>query len=134
MSVGTASRRGLQRAIMWRMPSMDEYLAGLPGAQRDALARVRAAVAAAAPEAQEGESYGIPAFRWAGKPLLGLSASKAHLSVHPFSPAVVDGVRDRLGGFKLSKGTIRFSAEQPLPDGVVEELVALRMREISPPG
>lgn len=54
--------------------------------------------------------------------------------MHPFSPAVVDAVRDRLDGYTLSKGTIRFSPEQPLPDGVVEELVALRRREISPPG
>jgi uncharacterized protein YdhG (YjbR/CyaY superfamily) len=118
---------------MCRMPTMEEYLSALPDPQRDALARVRRAVAAAAPDAEEGESYGIPAFRWAGKPLLGLSASKAHLSVHPFSPAVVDAVRDRLAGLSVSRGTIRFSAEQPLPDGVVEELVALRMREISPP-
>lgn len=112
---------------------MDEYLAALGPAERDALAHVRAAVKAAAPDAEEGESYGMPAFKVAGKPLLGFTASTAHLSVHPFSPEVVDAVRDRLDGFSLSKGTIRFSASQPLPDGVIEELVALRMREISPP-
>lgn len=109
---------------------MDAYLAGLPEDQRAALARVRAAAAAAAPDAEEGESYGMPAFRLDGKPLLGLTASAKHLSVHPFSPAVVDAVRGRLDGFSLSKGTIRFTPDRPLPDGVVEELVALRAAEI----
>lgn len=113
---------------------MDEYLAQLAAPERDALGLVRAAVGAAAPGAEEGESYGMPAFRYAGKPLLGFTASKAHLSVHPFSPDVVDAVRGRLDGFSVSKGTIRFSASQPLPDGVIEELVTLRMREISPQG
>lgn len=116
------------------MSAIDDYLAALPDAERDALAGVRARVVAAAPDAEEGESYGIPAFRWAGKPLLGLSASKTHLSVHPFSPAVIDGVRDQLDGFSLSKGTIRFSPAQPLPEGIVEELVARRKREIRPSG
>jgi uncharacterized protein YdhG (YjbR/CyaY superfamily) len=44
------------------MSAMDEYLDGLPQEQREALARVRAVVAGVAPEAQEGVSYGMPAF------------------------------------------------------------------------
>lgn len=118
---------------MRAMARMDDYLAALPADQRETLQRVRETVAAAAPEAEEGESYGMPAFRYGGKPLLGLTASAKHLSVHPFSPAVVDAVRDRLEEFSLSKGTIRFTPAQPLPADVVEELVALRLREITPP-
>ena len=73
----------------------------------------------------------MPAFRSAGRPLLGFRASKQHLSLHPFSAEVVDAVRDRLGGFDLAKGTIRFTPEAPVPDDVIAELVRLRKLEIT---
>ena len=62
--------------------------------------------------------------------MLGFHAAKRHLSVYPYSSRVVDGVRDRLEGFDLSRGTIRFTAEQPLPDDVVRDVVRLRVAEI----
>lgn len=83
-----------------------------------------------APEAVQGTSYGMAALLHRGKPLLGLLAAKHHLSVFPFSSRVVDAVRDQLDTFELSKGTIRFSVDQPLPDDVVRDVVRLRMAEI----
>lgn len=112
---------------------MDQYLDGLPPAQRAALERVRAAARAAAPDAEEGRSYGMPAFLVAGRPLLGFRAAKQHLGVFPFSPAAVEAVRDRLEGFDLSKGTIRFTPDRPLPDDVVAALVRARRAEIDRP-
>ncbi len=38
------------------------------------------------------------------------------VAVYPFSPAAVDAVRDQLPGARLSKGTVRFTAEAPLPE------------------
>jgi uncharacterized protein YdhG (YjbR/CyaY superfamily) len=113
------------------MSAMDDYLGGLPPAQKAALARVRAVVAGVAPEAEEGVSYGMPAFIYAGRPLLGFRAAKRHLSVFPFSPAAVQTVEDRLSGFHLSKGTIRFSPESPLPEDVLADVVRARKQEIT---
>jgi uncharacterized protein YdhG (YjbR/CyaY superfamily) len=113
-----------------RMSAMDDYLHGLPPAQKAALARVRAVVQGVAPEAEEGVSYGMPAFLYAGRPLLGLRAAKKHLSVFPFSPAAIGAVKDRLVGFDLSKGTIRFTPESPLPDDVLADVVRARRQEI----
>lgn len=113
------------------MSAMDEYLDGLPPEQRVALARVRAAVGELEPEAEEGESYGMPAFLYAGRPLLGFRAAKKHLSVFPFSPAAVEAVEDRLEGFDVSKGTIRFSPDSPLPEDVLADLVCARKKEIA---
>jgi uncharacterized protein YdhG (YjbR/CyaY superfamily) len=111
--------------------AMDDYLDGLPSAQSAALARVRAVVEATAPEAEEGVSYGMPAFLYAGRPLLGFRAAKAHLSVYPFSPAAIDAVKDRLEGFDISKGTIRFSPSNPVPENVLADLVRARQEEIA---
>jgi uncharacterized protein YdhG (YjbR/CyaY superfamily) len=111
---------------------MDDYLAGLPDEQRSAFERVRTVVRGVAPEAEEGKSYGMPAFIYEGRPLLGIRAAQEHLSVFPFSPAAVESVADRLEGFKLSKGTIRFTPESPVPDDVLGDLIRARMREIAP--
>jgi uncharacterized protein YdhG (YjbR/CyaY superfamily) len=113
--------------------AMDDYLDALPQEQSDALARVRAVVQRVEPEAQEGVSYGMPAFLYDGRPLLGFRAAKAHLSVFPFSPAAVEAVEDRLEGFGLSRGTIRFSPERPVPEDVLVDLVRARREEIAPP-
>jgi uncharacterized protein YdhG (YjbR/CyaY superfamily) len=113
------------------MSAIDDYLNGLPPAQKAALARVRAVVAGVAPDAEEGISYGMPAFLYAGRPLLGLRAAKKHLSIFPFSPAAIDAVRDRLVGFDLSKGTIRFSPDRTVPDDVLADVVRARKQEIA---
>jgi uncharacterized protein YdhG (YjbR/CyaY superfamily) len=111
--------------------AMDDYLDGLPAEQKAALARVRAVVEGVVPDADEGVSYGMPAFLYAGRPLLGFRAAKNHLSVFPFSPAAIEAVEDRLGDFGRSKGTIRFSPDSPLPEDVLADLVRARRDEIS---
>ena len=114
------------------MSEIDDYVDELPHDRRDALRRIRAVVEATAPDAEPGRSYGMPAYRAAGRPLLGMSSHRDHLSVHPFSAEVVAAVVGRFPGLDASKGTIRFTAAQPLPDDVIRALVELRLREIGP--
>ena len=92
--------------------------------------RVRDVVLSIAPDAEAGTSYGMPAWRLRGKPLLGLSQAKAHVGVYPFSAEVVDAVRDRLPGFTLTKGGVQCTPDHPVPDEVVAEMVRLRAAEI----
>ena len=98
---------------------------------RAALEHLAELVAAEAPDAEEGTSYGMPAWRLAGKPLLGFNLATAHVGLFPFSPDVVTAVRDRLDGYGVSKGGIRFDPAQPVPDDVVVEMLRLRRREIT---
>ncbi|MBI1379355.1 MAG: DUF1801 domain-containing protein [Frankiales bacterium] len=112
------------------MGTVDDYLAGLDEPARAAFARVVEIACAVAPQAEQGTSYGMPALLVDGRPLLGVKAASGHLSVYPFSPAVIEAVADRLAGFALSKGTLRFSAERRLPDDVVRDVVRLRLAEI----
>jgi uncharacterized protein YdhG (YjbR/CyaY superfamily) len=122
----------IQRAL-FNIPSVsfvDEYLASVPEPQRAELERIRRFVRRMVPAAEEGKSYGLPAFKYRERPLLGFSASKNHLSVFPFSPEAVDAARDALEGFDLAKGTIRFTPEQPIPEGALEQLIEARLREI----
>lgn len=115
---------------MCRVGDVAAYVEGLPPDARAALERVCGIVHRVSPEADEGTSYGMPAFRVAGKPLLGMQATAKHLALYPFSPDVVAAVAGRLEGWSLSKGTIRFTATTPLPDDVIEDVVRLRRAEI----
>lgn len=115
---------------MSQEPRHDEYLIALPEGQRRALCTLRDQIAAAAPDAVPAISYGAPAFKLDGRPLAGFTASKAHLTYLPFSPAVIEAHADRLAGWATSKGAIRFTPDHPLPGELVSSLVAARRREI----
>jgi uncharacterized protein YdhG (YjbR/CyaY superfamily) len=110
---------------------MDDYLADVAEPDRAALERIRRVVKELVPQAEEGKSYGMPALKYNKRPLVGFVAAKKHLSLFPFSPAVIDALTDRLDGFELSKGTIRFTAQHQLPDDVLRDVVMLRLDEIS---
>ncbi|MET3172536.1 UNVERIFIED_ORG: uncharacterized protein YdhG (YjbR/CyaY superfamily) [Arthrobacter sp. UYCu721] len=112
------------------MGTVDDSLADLPEPDRGCLLRVIDTVRTLGPEAVEGMSYGMPALKLEGRPLLGVVAAAKHLSVFPFSPAVIDAVAHRLEGYSRSRGTIRFTPEHPLPDDVLEDIVRLRRAEI----
>jgi uncharacterized protein YdhG (YjbR/CyaY superfamily) len=112
------------------VPPVDDYLATLDEPARAVLGHLRAVAVEVAPDAEQGRSYGLAALRYRGKPLLGFLATSKHLSLFPFSPAALDPLRDRLVGFDLAKGTLRFPTDRPPPDDVVRDLVRNRMAEI----
>jgi len=110
--------------------AVDDYFESLDADTRAAFEHIRSLALDVVPDAEQGTSYGMAALKYKGKPLLGFAAAKRHLSVFPFSAGVVDEVRDRLSGYELSKGTIRFTVDKPLEDDVIRDVVMLRMTEI----
>ena len=120
----------LRREYGPRMPVVDDYLASLETPAREAFDRIRALALAESPDAEQATSYGLAALRHRGKPLIGFQAAATHLAVYPFSPAAVDAVRPLLAGFALSKGTIRFGLDTPLPAEAVRVLLRHRIAEI----
>lgn len=116
------------------MGLVDEAIAAVAEPDRGCLQRVVEIARALAPEATEGMSYGMPALKVDGKPLLAAVAAARHLSIFPFSAAVVEAVAPRLDGYSLSKGTIRFTADHPVPEDVVGDIVRLRLAEIRKQG
>jgi len=110
--------------------AITDYLDKLNAPEKAALERICQIARAAVPGAEEATSYGMPAFKHKGKPLLGFTVSQRHLSLHPFSPAAIEAVKDGLGAFALSKGTIRFTPENPIPDEVLRRIIEARLGEI----
>ncbi len=115
---------------MTAMGEVTEYVAGLHDPARSSIEGVFFIAREVVPDAEEGRSYGMPALRYAGKPLLAVMEAKAHIGLYPFSPAVIDGAADLLEGFDRTKGAVRFTPEHPLPEEAVRRLVGLRRDEI----
>ena len=111
------------------MTVIDEHLAKLDLANRAALERIRAIVRAEVPTAVEAISYGMPAFKYQGKYLLGFDAFTDHLGLFP-TPEPIEVLRSKLGDYKLSKGTVQFTLEKPLPEALIKEIIHVRMRVI----
>ncbi|HEY3544692.1 MAG TPA: DUF1801 domain-containing protein [Propionicimonas sp.] len=113
------------------MGSVDDAIAAMPPHAHEALQHVIDVARRVVPDAEDGVSYGIPALKVRGKALVGVTVTAKHLSVVPFSPAALDTVRDALADFSVSKGTLRFSPDKPVPDEVLERLVRARLAEIT---
>jgi uncharacterized protein YdhG (YjbR/CyaY superfamily) len=109
---------------------VDEYLATLPPEQSAAFERIREVVLDVIPDADQGTSYGMAAFTYRGRPLLAVRAWAHHLAIYPCSGHVVDAVADQLEASQLARGTVRFSADAPVPEPVLRRIVELRADEI----
>jgi uncharacterized protein YdhG (YjbR/CyaY superfamily) len=108
--------------------NIDEYLARVPEPARGTLNKIRAAIRSVAPpEATEAISYGIPAFKYKGV-LVWFAAFSKHCSLFPGS-SVIEAFKNELKEFSISKGTIQFPVDKPLPAALVKKLVNARIGE-----
>jgi uncharacterized protein YdhG (YjbR/CyaY superfamily) len=111
-----------------RPESSENYLAVLSADKRAALEKLRKDIKAAAPKAEECISYGIPSFRLNGMLLVSYGAGAKHCAFYPGS--IVRAFKKELKDYDTSgKGTIRFSAEKPLPSVLVRKIVKARIAE-----
>ena len=112
-----------------RPKDMDEYLAHVPEPARTTLNKVRAAIRSVVPaETTEGISYGIPTFKYKGG-LVAFAAFKNHCSFFPMGSSVLDAFEKELKGFRVSKGTLHFPLDKPLPATLVKKIVRARIAE-----
>ncbi len=109
--------------------TIDEYLAGITPEKRAALNRLRRTIHAAFPRAEECISYGIPAFRLDGRVVAWFAAAAPHLSFFP--GGVLEPFKAELKDYEISKGTVRFQPDHPLPAGLVRRMIKARIASVA---
>jgi uncharacterized protein YdhG (YjbR/CyaY superfamily) len=110
--------------------TVDEYLARVPRPARRTLQKLRANIRSAVPrDAEEVISYRIPAFKYK-KILVWYAAFAGHCSLFP-TASVIARFKDELKGYRLSKGTIQFPLDKPLPAALIKKLVRTRVKDVT---
>ena len=108
---------------------VDGYLEALEEPKQATLEALRRSILEVVPEAEQGISYGMPAFKVEGKTVAGFAAFKHHLSYLPHSGSVLATLADDVAAYETSKGSLRFAVDEPLPRQLVKKLVGTRLRE-----
>ncbi|MCU1272376.1 MAG: hypothetical protein JWN74_3670 [Acidobacteriaceae bacterium] len=114
--------------------TVDEYLARVPEPARSTLNKIRATIRSVTPaETTEIISYGIPAFKIDGPKYKGMlvwyAAFSDHCSLFP-TASVIKTFKEDLKDYKLSKGTIHFPVDKPLPAALLTKMVKARLAEM----
>jgi uncharacterized protein YdhG (YjbR/CyaY superfamily) len=109
---------------------VDKYLRSVDEPKRSTLQALRRTILEIVPDAEQVISYRVPAFRVNGKTVAGFAAFKNHLSYLPFSGSVLGPLADELEGYTMTKSSLHFPGDRPLPKAVVKRLIAVRLGEI----
>ena len=112
--------------------SVDAYIAASPAAVQPILQAIRATACAAAPDAEERISYGMPALFQQGV-LIYYGAFKRHIGLFP--PVADAALQARVVRWAGPKGNLQLPLDEPMPLGLIDEMVRARLRfNLAKPG
>ena len=113
--------------MMKKPENIDAYIASFPPDVQVLLSQMRNTIKQTAPQADELISYGIPAFRLKGM-LVWFAAHTNHIGLYPRGSGIEE-FAEQLKGYKVSKGTIQFPLDRPLPVELISRIVQFRVEE-----
>lgn len=107
---------------------IDGYIKNFPENIQKLLDQIRLTIKQAAPEAKEGISYGMPAFKTSGKPLVYFAAFKHHIGFYA-TPNGHKEFEKELSNYKQGKGSVQFPINKPLPLDLIGKITKFRVKE-----
>jgi uncharacterized protein YdhG (YjbR/CyaY superfamily) len=110
---------------------VDAYLRGVEEPKRSTLQALRRTILEIIPDAEQVISYRVPAFRLDGRIVVGFAAFRNHLSYLPFSGSVLSHLAKELSGYTMTKSSLHFAIDEPLPKPLVKKLINVRIAESS---
>ena len=109
---------------------VSSYIAAQPAAAQALLQQIREAVQAAAPQAVECISYGIPTFKLGGKVVVHFAAFKNHIGFYA-TPTGHAAFAQELSAYKQGKGSVQFPLKQPLPLALITRIATFRAAQVA---
>ncbi|MCG6186167.1 iron chaperone [Maribellus maritimus] len=108
--------------------SVDDYISEFPEDIQKILKRLRKTILEIAPKAEESISYGMPAYKTSGKPLVYFAGYKKHVGFYATPSGHAKFARE-LSQYKQGKGSVQFPLNQPIPFNLITRIVKLRVEE-----
>ena len=115
------------KTLKKRFGTIDEYIATFPRNVQDILEELRQTIRDSAPDSKEAISYQMPAFKLNGN-LVYFAAFKNHIGFYPTSSAI-SKFKKELSLYEVSKGTVRFPINEPIPFDLLRKTVKCRAKE-----
>jgi uncharacterized protein YdhG (YjbR/CyaY superfamily) len=110
-----------------KFATIDEYIGGFPEPARTKLMELRGIIKAAAPDAAETFSYGMPALYLNGN-LVYFAGFARHVGFYPTASGIA-AFHNEIQSFKNSKGAVQFPLDRPLPKTLITRIVKFRVKE-----
>jgi uncharacterized protein YdhG (YjbR/CyaY superfamily) len=108
--------------------SVDEYIQIRPDQVATYLRQLRAIIKSVVPDADEVISYGLPSYKYHGM-LLSFWAAKNHYALYGRTGTLTTKLQDQLAWYDISKWTIRFGYDKPIPTELISMIVQTRVQE-----
>jgi uncharacterized protein YdhG (YjbR/CyaY superfamily) len=113
-----------------KFQTVNEYIGTFPGEVRETLEKIRETIKQAAPGAEEGISYQMPAFGYNGAMMIYFAAFKKHYSIFiPHPSKIYHAFKDELSPYEIHKSTIRFPSDRPFPLNMLSKMIKFMVEE-----
>ena len=108
--------------------TVDQYISSFSPDIQMILNTIRRIIKEAAPDAEEGISYGMPGYKLAKKPLVYFAAQKKHIGFYA-TPSGHEEFREELSKYKGGKGSVQFPLNKEMPYDLIHRMVEFRVEE-----
>jgi uncharacterized protein YdhG (YjbR/CyaY superfamily) len=109
---------------------IDKFFATVEEPKRSTLEEMRRRILEVFPDAEQTIKYGMPAFLKDGWCFVCIAPFKNHINWSPYSSNVLAQLEKELAGYVVSKGSMQFAVDKPLPKTLVKKLIRVRLAEI----
>lgn len=121
-------KRALGHMKTENVKTVDEYIKSFANEKQNLLQNIRKVIQEVAPNAEEGISYGMPAYKLGGKPLVYFAAFDKHIGFYA-TPTGHSAFKKELSIYKHGKGSVQFPLNQPIPIELIKKIVRFRVEE-----
>ena len=102
--------------------NVEYYFASFPQEVQILLNHIRTIILQEAPNAQEGISYQMPAYKINKKPLIYFAAYKNHIGLYA-TPTAHKEFAAQLANYKQGKSSVQFPLNEPMPFDLIRQIV-----------
>jgi uncharacterized protein YdhG (YjbR/CyaY superfamily) len=111
---------------VYDMNEIDDYINSFSGEAKEKMIVIRDMIRELAPQTTERICMRMPTFDLNGKWLLHFAGYKKHIGFYPQADGVA-AFKEKLTGYKTSKGAIQFPLNKPLPIDLIRKIIIFKV-------